>query len=218
MGNAWTGAAALAWTLAGASGTVWGQGAATAALSGAVVDASDAVVPGAVLTLAEAATGARWTATADGGGRFRIASLPPAVFELTATRDGFAPLRLRNVVLHVGEDRTLRLRMAVGTVSEEVTVEDAAGYRGSGSVATSVDRDIVDNQPLNGRSFQTLLELSPGVVIVPTNVTTGGTALTSGRGHQSRTSDLTGARSNSATTSTGPNGWSRRIASANAAR
>jgi ABC-type lipoprotein release transport system permease subunit len=63
------------------------------------------------------------------------------VYELTVTREGFAPLRLRSVVLHVGEDRTLRLQMAVGTVSEEVTVEDVSGYPRRGQVLGLVLRE-----------------------------------------------------------------------------
>jgi hypothetical protein len=157
------------------------QSAATAALSGTVVDASEAAVPGASLTLTAVATGARFTAATDASGRFRVASLPPAQYELGVARGGFTPLVVRGLVLQVGEERTLRLRMTVGQLSEEVIVEGALGYRDAGSVATGIDREIVDRQPLNGRSFQTLLELSPGVVIVPTNVTTGGTFSVNGQ-------------------------------------
>ncbi len=162
-------------------GLVFAQGAATAALSGIVVDAADATVPGASVTLSGPETAVRWTTATDGNGRFRLSSLPPARYVVQVSRSGFASLTLHGVVLQVGEERALRLKLAVGTLSEEVNVEGAVGYRDSGAVATGIEREIVDRQPLNGRSFQTLLELSPGVVIVPTNVTTGGTFSVNGQ-------------------------------------
>ena len=59
----------------------------------------------------------------------------------------------------------------IGAVSETVTVQGGAPLvnTGSGSVSTVIDRNLVENLPLNGRSFNTLLQLTPGVVIAPSS-------------------------------------------------
>ena len=60
-------------------------------------------------------------------------------------------------------------RMQVGAVGESITVSGNTAYINtvSGTVSTVVDQHFVDNMPLNGRSFQSLIALTPGVVFYP---------------------------------------------------
>jgi hypothetical protein len=74
------------------------------------------------------------------------------------------------VVLHVQDALAIDFELALGAASESITVEGGAPLVNteSGTVSTVVDRALVENLPLNGRSFQTLLTLTPGVVLTVT--------------------------------------------------
>lgn len=144
---------------------------ATAGLSGTVLDQQGAFVSGATVTIADAAKAFERQAVTNGEGAFTLTQLPPSVYTVTIERTGFATERLRDVVLNVNDQSKLRVQLKVAQVGETVTVNDSVSLVGeSSAVSTVVDRQFVENQPLNGRSFQTLVELSPGVVLTSSNL------------------------------------------------
>jgi len=148
---------------------------ATATLSGAVVDEAGAVVAGAKIELTNLGAALKRTATTSGEGYFSFPLLPPGTYTLQALREGFAPVEVRNMVLNVNDQLAVKIQMKVGQVGATVNVVDSAALtQESPAVSAVVDRQFVANQPLNGRSFQTLIGLAPGVVFTPTNVTTQG--------------------------------------------
>ena len=150
----------------------WAQSA-TATLSGTVVDEQSNVVPDVKITLQNDATSRTRDVTSNDSGRFTMPLLPPGTYTLTARGGGFAPVKINNIVLNVNDERSLRIQLKVGSVGETVTVvSDAATVKEGGAVATVIDRQFISNLPLNGRSLQTLISLSPGVVV--TAVTTSG--------------------------------------------
>src|ERR1044072_2683380 len=140
-----------------------------ATLAGTVIDERGAVVPSVQITVWTLSTAVQRHASTDGEGRFVIPLLPPGGYTLTAQRDGFSTLDVRNITLNFGERQALRIRLKVGEVGETVTVVDAlkdgVGRSASSSVGTVVNRRFVENLPLNGRSFQSLFELAPGAVL-----------------------------------------------------
>ena len=137
----------------------------TATLSGTVEDQTGAIVAGAHIALINVAQGSQRLATSNNDGRFVFPSLPPGQYSLTATRDGFAPVEVKNVALNVNDQVALRITLSVGEISQSVEVlEGASLVNESAEVATTVDRQFVANLPLNGRSFQPLMTLTPGVV------------------------------------------------------
>jgi hypothetical protein len=147
---------------------------ATATLSGTVMDQQGAVVPGAIVTATNTATGLQRLALTNDGGQFTIPLLPPSTYAVTVERQSFAPAEIQNVALNVGEQRTLQIQLRVGQVGETVTISEGAPLVQSETpeVGTLVDRQFVENLPLNGRTFQSLIALTPGVVI--TKTTPGG--------------------------------------------
>lgn len=148
---------------------------ATATLSGTVLDESGAVIRGASLTLVNFDTVVERKTTANNNGAFTFPFLPPGRYTLTAQHSGFALGQLKDVVLNVGDDVTLQLTLRVERVTTAVSVVGESGLRSqSGAIATIVDRRFVENQPLNGRTFQTLIGLAPGVVFTSAGVTTLG--------------------------------------------
>lgn len=148
---------------------------ATATLSGTVVDEQGAVVPGASVTITDATRAFERQATTNGEGYFVITQLPPSAYTVSVEGSGFTATQLPNIVLNVNDQSALRIQLRVAQVGETVNVTDTTSLvTESPAVATIIDRQFVENQPLNGRSFQTLVELSPGVVLTPSNVTTPG--------------------------------------------
>ncbi len=154
--------------------TAFGQSA-TATLSGTVTDQNGAVVPGVAISVINPATSLERTATTNDSGYFSIPLLPPGTYTVTAKRDGFAPLRAENVVLNVGDQKSLQIQLKAGDINATVQViNDADLIRTDAAVGTVVDRQFVANIPLNGRSFQSLITLTPGVVVVPSGTNTTG--------------------------------------------
>lgn len=161
----------LIWLSANQTG--WAQSA-TATLVGAVADPSGAVVAGAKVIVTDAAKAVQRAVTTNSDGTFILPQLAPSRYKIRVEQSGFATAELPEIVLNVGEQSALRIQLKVAQVGEVVTITDASLVTSSPTVATIVDRQFVENQPLNGRSFQTLVELSPGVVVTPANLVTPG--------------------------------------------
>ncbi len=139
---------------------------ASATLSGTVTDQNGAIVPGAIVIVMNAGTRLQRETTTSDEGYFTVPLLPPSTYTVTVRRDGFAPVEVQNVVLNVGDQKALQIQLKAGDVNATVTIDSTAEMvRTDGSVGTVVDRQFVANIPLNGRSFQSLITLTPGVVL-----------------------------------------------------
>src|SRR6185436_2175105 len=134
-------------------------------LQGIVTDPSGAAVRGVEVVVRNTATGdARTLATAETG-RYHVPLLPPGDYEIRATARGFRPIVQRGVQLAVGETLVVDLGLEVGPVETAVTVtaESPRINLANGSVSGLVDDHQIRDLPLNGRSFQQLALLQPGV-------------------------------------------------------
>jgi len=147
---------------------------ATATLSGAVLDQDGAAVPEVNITLTNPATGLKREMKTNTEGYFTFALLPPGRYTVRAERSGFSPLQIPEVTLNVGDQRAIQIQLKVGKVDETVTVDGASLINESPAVGTVIDRQFVGNLPLNGRSFQSLILLTPGVTVVPSSDVTPG--------------------------------------------
>jgi hypothetical protein len=138
----------------------------TAEVGGAVQDPSGAVIPKASVEFRNQDTGIRRQTTTNGSGYYHIVGVDPGKYDATVQAKGFKTLTRENVVFQVGDKAQIDFKMQVGQGSETINVDGS----GSGinttdaSVSTVVDRQFVENMPLNGRSFQSLIALTPGVV------------------------------------------------------
>ena len=148
--------------------TVHAQGT-TATLSGNVTDQNDAVIPDVSIAVINIAQGFQRSATTNGEGAFVVPLLPPGHYTVKAEHEGFAPTEVRDVVLNVNDQVAIRIHLSIGTVSQTVLVVGGALINESPALATTVDRQFVSNLPLNGRSFQSLIGLTPGVVVTKTS-------------------------------------------------
>src|SRR5215467_3651143 len=138
----------------------------SARLSGAITDPSGAAVSGAAVTEKSLDTGISRTASTDSSGRYTFFALPVGLYEVRVTKDGFAEGIRSGIRLAVGQDASADLTLRVGKVSEQVKVMEDAPVVSmttqdiSGLVGERQIRDL----PLNGRSFDLLLTLNPGIV------------------------------------------------------
>jgi hypothetical protein len=148
----------------------------TATIDGRVLDASKAIVQGAAVRLVNVDTNLQYTSQSNANGLFAILNLPPGNYRIEVSKPGFRTVVKPDIVLHVQDRFELNFEMSVGSILESVTVQGGAPMVDSESatVGTVVDRQFAENLPLNGRSFQTLIQLTPGVVLVPSTASDSG--------------------------------------------
>jgi hypothetical protein len=139
-------------------------------LSGSVTDQNGDLIPAANVVVFSIVQGFQRTTTTNAEGVFAVPLLPPGTYSVKVEHQGFTPTEVRDVVLNVNSQVTLRIELAVGSVGQTVSVVDSPSLiNESPAVATIVGREFVENLPLNGRSFQSLISLTPGVVTTKTN-------------------------------------------------
>jgi hypothetical protein len=144
----------------------------SASLAGRVSDPSKTVIAGAKIAAINANTATEYDTTSDGSGLYDLPDIPPGAYRLEVEKPGFRKLIRPDVVVHVQDALEIDFEMTVGPVTESVTVEGGSPLLNteSATVSTVVDRTFAENLPLNGRSFQTLIMLTPGVVVTPTAI------------------------------------------------
>src|SRR5712691_7296348 len=142
-----------------------------ASVTGRVLDPNAAAIVEATVAAKNVDTGIETTVQTDEAGIYHFADLGPGNYEFSVSKRGFKVIVKPGVTLHVADTVSMNFTMQVGDVRETVTVEAGAPLINteSAAVSTVIDRKFVENLPLNGRSFNTLLQLTPGVVIAPTN-------------------------------------------------
>jgi hypothetical protein len=141
-----------------------------ASLTGRITDPSKALIADAKIAAISAATNLRYETATNAGGEYSLANLPPNSYRIEIEKAGFKKLIKPDVDLHVQDALEIDFEMTLGAASDTVTVEAGAPLVNteSGTVSTVVDRAFVENLPLNGRSFQTLIMLTPGAVVTVT--------------------------------------------------
>ena len=138
-----------------------------ASLRGRITDPSQALVADARIAAISAGTKLRYEVLSDAAGEYHLSNLPPDNYHIEVEKPGFKKVVKPDVVLHVQDTLFIDFRMALGDAAETISVEAGAPLVNteSGTVSTVIDRGLVENLPLNGRSFQTLILLAPGVVV-----------------------------------------------------
>ena len=143
----------------------------TATVSGLVTDRTAAAVSGAEVRLQSVERGTVTTTTTNNAGIYVFPSVQPGQYQISIQTQGFKQVDLLGLVVNVQDHIEQNFRLEVGSVAESVTVEAAASMINTtdATVSTVVDRQFAENLPLNGRSFQTLIQLTPGVVLTAAN-------------------------------------------------
>jgi outer membrane receptor protein involved in Fe transport len=134
-----------------------------------VTDPSGAAITGAEVHVQNVLTGRELATTTNSTGVYVATALPPGRYHVVVSAHGFKQIVKPDVVLNVQDNASINFGMEIGSGSETVTVQGGGSMvdTQSGSVSTVVDRGFVQDIPLNGRSFQDLIQLTPGVTSVP---------------------------------------------------
>jgi hypothetical protein len=137
-----------------------------ATISGLVLDPSGKVIPDADIEILNESTSVHYSGKTNGSGIYMVSILPPGEYRVQVSKFGFKTLIKPGVVLNVQSAVALNFTLPLGATSESVTVNSGTSSINTtdGSVSTVIDSKFVQNIPLNGRSFQDLISMTPGTV------------------------------------------------------
>lgn len=143
----------------------------TGTISGIVTDPAGATIAGAEVLVVNDATRIQFPGQTNDEGIYVVPNLPPGNYRVQVSKVGFKTIIKPDIVLNVQDALAINFKLPLGAVSEVVTIQGGAPLVNteSAAVSTVIDRQFVENLPMNGRSFNTLLQLTPGVVIAPAN-------------------------------------------------
>ncbi len=155
--------------LAFAVAAAWGQS--TATLTGIVTDPSGAVVANAQVKIHSVVTGSDRNLVTDNAGIYAAPSLQPGEYTIEAIAAGFSAFRVDKVTLELDQHVTINMKLSVVSAGETVQVEGGAPVIESASITVGqvIDKETVQEIPLNGRHFLDLTVLTPGGVTGPAN-------------------------------------------------
>ncbi|HEX4076688.1 MAG TPA: carboxypeptidase regulatory-like domain-containing protein [Candidatus Acidoferrales bacterium] len=141
----------------------------TGSVSGTVTDPSGAVIAGANVVVKDVGTGATQTTVTNNQGRFNVPDLNVSTYEVTASKSGFQTVVHTGVTIAVGSQPVVDFTLPVGPSQTTVTVESTTSQVETESTAISslVNQTQMRDLPLNGRNFEQLINLAPGVTPAP---------------------------------------------------
>jgi hypothetical protein len=183
----------------------------TGTVSGIVLDPSGGAIAGAQVLIINEATAVQFPGKANGEGYYVVPNLPPGTYRIQVSNSGFKTIIKPDIIIHVEDALAINFSLPIGAASEIVTVQGGAAIINTenASVGTVIDRNFVESLPLNGRSFNTLLQLTPGVVIAPiSNGFEHGQFSISGQRTDANSFSVDGVSANFGTSSTGAVGQS----------
>ena len=152
----------------------------TGRILGTVTDQSGGVIAGAMVAVTNSQTGVARNLVADDAGEYNAPNLTPGTYTVKVTANGFQTFERQNITLGVGQDARIDAQMTPGQVTQTITVSEAAPLLDttSATVTGTINTENIADIPLNGRNYQNLLQLRPGVTMKPG----GGTLTTSTNG------------------------------------
>src|ERR1700730_4085397 len=136
---------------------------------GTVTDQSGGVIAGAKLVIIDTQRGVSRTLTADGAGEYNAPNLLPSNYTIRAEVKGFRTVERSGIILEVNQDLRVDLSLVPGQETETVIVTETLPLvdATNAELGGTLQSQIIDSLPMNGRNFQNLLQLRPGVMIYP---------------------------------------------------
>ena len=126
-------------------------------------------IPGATVTITDVERATTRTATSDASGNYIVPNLLPGVYNVRGMAKGFKSVERQNIEVEVATDRTVDLALPTGSVSETVVVTEEVPLINSTSATLggTLSNKEINDLPLNGRNYENLLQLRPGVTRYP---------------------------------------------------
>ncbi len=146
----------------------------TGNISGTVTDSSGGVIAGANIQVKNTGTGVTQTTTSNSQGRYNVPDLTVGTYDVQASNSGFQTVVHAGVNVTVGSQLTIDFPLPVGQAQQTVTVETSVAQVETQSTAISslISPQQMVDLPLNGRNFEQLLNLAPGVTPTGAGTTT----------------------------------------------
>jgi len=131
-------------------------------ISGHVADPTGAVIPDVTVTLTSVGTGAVRSTVTTGSGDYLFPDVPPAIYKIQAAHPGFKTATSESVEVHVQQSLRQDFTLAVGQVTESVTVAATGALlqAENATIGTVIENAAVNELPLNGRNYLSLVALS----------------------------------------------------------
>jgi len=144
-------------------------------LVGNVVDETGAIVPGATVTIAQEETNQKRQQITPENGAYSFPNLAPGTYDVVVALSGFKTFSTRDIAVRIGAIVRVDAKLALGSLEESVVVTGNATILQADSAALQsvTTAQALENLPINGRSYQSLLTLTPGVA-QPSYFQTGG--------------------------------------------
>jgi hypothetical protein len=147
------------------SSSAWLSAQTSGSISGHVADATGAVIPDANVTLKNVGTGTERSTVTTGSGDYLFPDVPPGVYNIEATHQGFKAAESKNVQLQVQQSLRQDFTLPIGQITETVTVEATGALLQveNATLGTVIENAAVNELPLNGRNYLSLVALSSNV-------------------------------------------------------
>ncbi|MGA9965550.1 MAG: carboxypeptidase-like regulatory domain-containing protein, partial [Terriglobales bacterium] len=179
------------------------QGTPTGTIYGYILDPDHRPVPGAHIVVESANTGASRDVVSNQQGVYSVPALPPGPYNITVEANGFKTIHQTGFVVEANQQARQDFPLTIGSPTETITVEGEAPLLNTSdaTVSTLIGNQFVTNMPLNGRSFSTLINLTPGVVLTQTSLLEQGQFSVNGQRPDANYFTVDGVSANLATSS-----------------
>ena len=136
---------------------------------GTVTDQSGGVISGAIVTVLDTERGVARTLTTDEAGAYNAPTLIPGTYTVRAEAKGFKKIERQNVEVGVGREVRVDLTVQPGEQAQTITVTEAIPLveTTNATLGGTLDNADINDMPLNGRNYQNLLALRPGIFVQP---------------------------------------------------
>ena len=135
-----------------------------ATLTGTITDPAGKRIVGAKIVIKSIATGVDVPSTSNSSGVYTVTALSTGMYQVAIEADGFAPVRIDNVSLDVGQTRILDSKLTVAGTVEQIEVADSGLSNSDASISGVVHGQQAADLPIDGRSFVGLISLVPGAI------------------------------------------------------
>jgi hypothetical protein len=145
------------------------------AINGTISDSSGAVLAGASVTVTSLATGIEKKAVSTSAGEYIVNYLIPGTYSVTVSANGFSTSQQTGIELQINQSARINVTMNAGSVQQtvEITATQPLLQTEDASLGTVIGTESAANLPLNGRKFEDLAYLTPGVTVVDIDTHTG---------------------------------------------
>jgi hypothetical protein len=136
---------------------------------GDVTDQSGGVISGATVTVLDTQRGVARTLTTDEAGEYNAPTLIPGAYTVRAEAKGFKRVERQNVVLEVGHEVRIDLTLQPGAQEQTITITEAVPLveTTNATLGGTLENTEINDMPLNGRNYQNLMALRPGIMVQP---------------------------------------------------